>query len=112
MSDREKILKAAKCCLTGDPMRCPDECPYLIEGFSCGLDPFLADVIAYLNEQEHEPVEPFKTPETLWDEYNCGSCTAKVGVALRHSDEWSFRHDYCPRCGRKVKWGGDNVQHT
>ncbi len=90
MDDREKILKAAKCCLTGDPMRCSDECPYLIEtGLSCGLDPFLADVIAYLEKQK-----PMKPNFHIDKKFSCGQCGRLV-----------YREDsYCSHCGRKIKW--------
>lgn len=92
MIDREKILKAAKYCLTSDPMRCQDECPYLIEGFSCGLDPFLTDIIAYLEEQE--PVKPRPISFGL---YKCGNC----GHYLERIIEVDR---FCNQCGRKVKW--------
>lgn len=88
MTDREKILKAAKCCLTGDPMRCPNECPYLAEtGFSCGLDPFLADVIAYLG--------PMKPNFHIDNRFYCGQCGRRVYL----------EDNYCSCCGRKIKWG-------
>lgn len=83
MPDREKILRGAECCKDLVPSdRCPEECPYLPEGhLTCGLDPFLDDVIAFLREQEsvivrckdckfwHDPIrcrldsEGLKTPD-------------------------------------------------
>jgi len=87
MTKREKILKGAKYCLTSDPMRCPDECPYLIEGFSCGIDPFLADVIAYLEEQE-----PIK-PDCEHAEYDGVSCLGYCGCT--QDDE---PIESCKRC--------------
>ena len=54
MTDREKILRGAECC-KGEPSAngCPKECPYLPKRhLTCGLDPFLDDVIALLKEQE------------------------------------------------------------
>ena len=52
MPDRIKILRGAECCKYVEPSQngCPEECPYLPEGhITCGLDPFLDDVIALLN---------------------------------------------------------------
>lgn len=55
---------------------------------------------------EQEAVKPIKTPETVRDEYNCGACQQRVGIQLRNLNEWFFKVDYCPNCGRKVKWDG------
>ena len=99
--DRAKILKAAKCCLTIDPTAydpCPKECPYREKiGKPCGFDPFLADIVAYLEKQEHEQ-EPVKTSNTLdgnghlWRD--CGMCG---GVLPKNAQ-------YCPTCGWRIKW--------
>lgn len=59
------------------------------------------DALAMLREQE--PVKPIKTPENIRAEYNCGKCTASVGIRF-HDGDWYFKADYCPRCGREVKW--------
>ena len=96
MTDREKILKAAKCCLTTDP--CPDECPYLIENYgkSCGLVPFLIDIIAYLEEREQEPVRWIKiSPAGI---YECSGCGQNVMTGNIEA------YKYCHGCGRKVLW--------
>lgn len=93
MSDREKILKAAKYCLTSDPMHCPDECPYYENykktGQLCGFDPLLTDIIAYLEEQES-----MKPTFHINGRFGCGQCGRLV-----------YREDsYCSHCGRKIKW--------
>ena len=91
MSDREKILKAAKYCLTEDPIHCLDECPYQIEnqGQSSCLDSLLTDMIAYLEKQE-----PLKPNFHIDKKFSCGQCGRLV-----------YREDsYCSHCGRKIKW--------
>ena len=93
MTDREKLLKAAKCCLTIDPTAydpCPKECPYREKiGKPCGFDPFLADIVSYLEAQE--PIKPrFYTGRECW----CGQC----GSMMYAGD------DYCSHCGRRIKW--------
>ena len=90
--DREKILRGAECCKYVEPSAngCPKDCPYLPEGhLTCGLDPFLDDVIALLREQE--PVEPWSA---AWS-YLCGKCKKPLR-------ERAF--SYCPWCGRRIKW--------
>ena len=98
MTDREKILRGAECC-KGEPSAngCPKECPYLPKRhLTCGLDPFLDDVIALLKEQE--PVEPKKDdawPYPISVCGACGTCLFKVG---------DYKPNYCSECGRPVKW--------
>lgn len=60
MNDREKIMRGAECCKYKPSANgCPEECPYLPKGhLTCGLDPFLDDVIALLKERESATVEP------------------------------------------------------
>lgn len=103
MADREKILRGAECCKYEPSQNgCPEECPYLPKGrLTCGLDPLLDDVIVLIRKQE--TVEPIKTPETIRAEYNCGECTALVGIRF-YDGNWYFKADYCPHCGRKVAW--------
>lgn len=57
--------------------------------------------IAWVRAQE--PVKPIRTPETIRAEYNCGNCTGKVGIKF-YDGFWYFKSQYCPGCGRKVKW--------
>ena len=51
-----------------------------------------------------EPVEPLRKPELFDSLYFCGKCSAKVGFQIRKDDSWRFKCNYCPQCGRKVKW--------
>ena len=53
--------------------------------------------------REQEPMKPIRTPETIRAEYNCGNCTVKVGIKF-YDGFWYFKAQYCPACGRKVKW--------
>ncbi len=61
-------------------------------------DKCLGEAVELLKEQE--AVKPDK-PEEVW---LCGNCGEIVGW-----DDWvistdDVRHNYCPKCGRKVKW--------
>lgn len=92
MPDRKKVIKGLEHCQRiGD---CGD-CPYqedLDPDVGCGMH---ADALALLREQE--PVVPSKTLDGngyLWRD--CGKCG---GVLPKNAQ-------YCPTCGRKVKWDG------
>ena len=59
--------------------------------------------LALLKEQE--PVEPIPTED---DDWICGACNNSV-VGTEELDEGGFtpiRFNYCPNCGRAVKWDG------
>lgn len=60
------------------------------------------EIIALLKEQE--PVKPLRKPELFDSLYFCGKCSAKVGFQIRKDDSWRFKHNYCPNCGKEVKW--------
>ena len=112
--DREKVIKGLE-----EAYRViEDHVPSRYRGYSrlaC------CDAIALLREQdtvehaldvliahgwkkdETEPVKPIRTLETIRAEYNCGSCTGKVGIKF-YDGFWYFKAQYCPMCGRKVKW--------
>lgn len=91
MINKEKIRRGAECCKYKPSANgCPEECPYLPKGhLTCGLDPFLDDVIMLLKEQK--PVKPKLVGVNTW---TCGECGALLGW-----EEYS-----CPECGRTVRW--------
>ena len=89
MPDREKVIMGLDCLITNE-VPC-DECPYYGSGY-CTKN-IAADALALLREQE--AVEPIKTLDgngNLWRD--CGKCG---GVLPKDAQ-------YCPTCGRKVKW--------
>ena len=105
MPDLESVLHAWECC-TKHP--CGD-CQYREEGddsIPCEWQ-MTADAMELLKgfAEKQTPLPPIKTPETVRDEFNCGSCTSKVGYRFRDGD-WYFKANYCPKCGRAVKWDG------
>ena len=77
MTDREKIIKGWETVLSRDPLDAPWD--------------LIDDTLALLKEQEavepkHNPLSP-----TDWFCGKCGMCISRF-------------HDYCPSCGRAVKW--------
>ena len=104
MADREKVIKGLECCAT-NRMRREDceamDCAYLdLEEKGC-IHQLMRDALALLNAQE--PVEPVVDIDT----WKCGKC----GHTLEHQellgDNVLFheQYNYCPECGRAVKWG-------
>ena len=59
------------------------------------------DALALLKAQE--PVEPIPT---LDDDWECGHCGESVvgHTVLNDGGFEPVKHNYCPRCGRAVKW--------
>jgi len=101
MTDREKIIRDIERCAHHVPDACRD-CSKYGGGYELRcMEHLMEDALALLREQE--PVEPIKTPETIRAEYNCGKCTAPIGIMF-HDGDWYYKADYCPRCGRKVAW--------
>ena len=94
MPDREKVIRGIEACIQDQP-KC-GKCPYFRnDECKSGLRP---DALELLKEQE--AVKP-DHPEEVW---LCGNCGEIVGW-----DDWvistdDVRHNYCPKCGRKVKW--------
>ena len=97
MTNKEKVIKGLKCCvaMSGDMCR---ECPY---GHECrgvdlpyGMSHLAADALTLLQSQE--PVKP----ELRMSKYGfrqwivCGNCYEKMRGL----------YDYCPWCGKKIKW--------
>lgn len=103
MIDREKVIKALKCCAgTNEGKTCiyiatANNCPYEdllgeYEGAYYECTTALAtDALELLKEQE--PVKPDYMPTTL--EWSCGNCGQSFDRC---------KYKYCPYCGRKVKW--------
>ena len=88
MPDREKVLKALKCCANG----CSGDCPYFMVG-DCGqLLP--KEALELLKEQEAVPVDNGKCPSCNWDFENGELDFSNINESLF----------YCPRCGKAVKF--------
>ena len=102
MTDREKVIKGLECCnsLHNDSIvKCATDCPYWEFDAKCrGF--VMHDALALLKAQE--PVEPVLDIDT----WKCGNC----GHTLEHQellgDNVLFheQYNYCPVCGRPVKW--------
>lgn len=106
MIDREKIIDGLemltyKCSCT--------KCKYCKFGrkvpakpYSCDLDDYeiMNGALELLKEQE--AVEPVMEQESMV----CGVCGHEIIWQRMLGDNiWSDEHlDYCPHCGRKVKW--------
>lgn len=94
MPDREKVIEGLRHCLAGTCAECPyegdDICGTLLK----------AQALTILEEQG--PVEP----EVLIDTYICGNCKTRlerqalIGPSVLISENFN----YCPACGKKVKW--------
>lgn len=129
MADLEKVIKGLECCLTDDDgyYLC-EKCPYAATDedrthvdWSCHKTELRMDALELLKAQEAdikalcekyaelldrtmEAVSPEKRelPYGMYDamkyEYKCGAC----GCGLMRNEKW--RANYCPECGRKVKW--------
>ena len=86
MTDREKVLKGLECCAAG----CSGNCPYTDTG-NC-IEVLCGNALELLKAPE--PISPMEEEfydVTIW---HCGAC----GEDLLHD------YNYCPTCGRKVKW--------
>ena len=103
MDKREKVIKGLECrldingskykhCLTCDYRHDIDHCQW-----ACQTDGILEDALALL--KAHEPVLDIDT-------WKCGNC----GHALEHQQLLGDnvllheQYDYCPMCGKAVKW--------
>lgn len=93
MPDREKVIKALTCCTTEDEQGWPlcEKCPYCVNGTCPDLHALHRDALALLKAQE--PVKPtWKNGYPL-----CGECGFKLHWIIE-------QNNYCPNCGRAVKW--------
>lgn len=95
---REKVIKAMECCKIPFTKCYNGGCPYF-ENDGCKAR-LKGDALALLEAQE--PVKPVVDIDT----WKCGNC----GHTLEHQqllgDNVLFheQYNYCPECGRKVKW--------
>ena len=131
MDKRESIIKALEFCLmptTEEELMSDvcshDDCPYYraYSGGKC-VNAVCSDALVLLKEDERaiqfqsdrldallkaqEPVAPVQQPD---EEYICGACGNGV-VGCDVFDEAgieSVKNDYCPTCGRRVKWERQN----
>ena len=99
--EKWEVAEGLECCAVG--AEC-DHCPYSklnIGGFE-GCYQMHQDALALLKARE--PVKPVVDIDT----WKCGNC----GHALEHQkllgDNVLFheQYNYCPECGRAVKWDG------
>ena len=101
MIDREKVIRGLECCMAS--WMCSDDCPYQKDpGNNCCQ--MFSDALELLKEQE--PAEPMveqyalpitRTSVRFIKKYYCGIC--KEGI--------TGNNVYCHKCGRKVRWPGD-----
>lgn len=95
MTDWKKVIKGLKCCMSES--RCYG-CPYTIENECENGTSYYSKAIedAIILLQEWEPVKPelrmSKHGFKQW--IVCGNCYGKMRGL----------YDYCPWCGRKIKW--------
>jgi hypothetical protein len=101
VKDREKVIKAFEFCLMPpseeefeNDVCSHEDCPYYREynGGKC-ISALASDALVLLKAQE--PVKP----TWRWDYAYCGEC----GFRLHWMVE---KNNYCPNCGRAVKWDG------
>ena len=100
MTDRDKLIKAMKCCAE---MNCGPECPYVPIG-GCRAK-VLQDAIDLLREQEAtEYVDDGldSVNGELAIRYKCKFCGQTMTCEFEKSPEKLIT--YCIRCGRKVNW--------
>ena len=96
MIDREKVIKAYKCCKNSFDRIC-EKCPYEKDCCHDGIPMFvIKKMVDLLKEQES--VKPEKEHSgsgiTWWNV--CGNCK----TAINPNDK------YCHECGRPVLWEG------
>lgn len=103
MIDREKVVEALHCRAYDDDLPC-SICAYYRPGekpvAKCDYRGLMDDAIALLKEQE--AVKPYIDI----DEAKCPICKVKLTRQELLGDDVLFEDffDYCPHCGRRVKW--------
>lgn len=105
MSDREKVIKGlesaqvmlAKAVDRGGEMA-------VMSAFNCLNN--VTRAIALLKEQE--PVEPVPEHPVVINTLACGVCHAQVARwdTVRGKRVYLLKANFCPECGRAVKWDG------
>lgn len=105
--DREKVLHGLNSCgfHDGIPNICEvTECPYRDNKAYC-VHELAHDAGMLISEllKAREPSEP-----TMPDEDNmvyCGACGSPVGYEVLEPSGINFvQYNYCPECGKAVKW--------
>lgn len=101
MIDMQKVIKGLECCTTGEV--CLSDCPYFKEmAMADGrcITALQVDALSMLKEQE--AVEPILEQDSMV----CGVCGHEViWQKMLGEGIWADEKlDYCPHCGRKVKW--------
>ena len=104
MEKLEKIIRGLECCATNRRRREDCEaikCTYLdLEKHGC-IHQLIRDALALLKAQE--PVEPTE-PDEDKTRY-CGDCGSPVGYEVLGAPGLDYiQYNYCPICGRPVKW--------
>ena len=101
MDKLEKVIKGLELCMIPGTGGCED-CPYLGKGICQQL--LGEDALELLKAQE--PIEPIQGKDDVEEDiFCCGQCGAVVGESfLGIAGECEVRHNYCPECGRAVKW--------
>lgn len=100
MPDREKVIKGLECCIIYVNCGANGGCPYKTGVDEKCLETVMKDALAMLKAQE--PVKPVVDIDT----WKCGNC----GHALEHQQLLGDnvllheQYDYCPMCGKAVKW--------
>lgn len=107
MINKIQVMYALKRCIYNAPDACKD-CSYYNTGTFAGTiglgcaDNLMADALALLKGEGE--VKPIRSKDA--DVWYCGNCDAIVGEeTLTIGGIQEVRHNYCPECGRKVKWG-------
>lgn len=105
MIDRKKVIEGLELCTAEIPpdgsmhqydfcIKCPYHDPVFIYCFN--KNALMKDALEVIKEQE--PVEPKKIPHSITypgSTYICGNCKIEI---LEPDD------NFCPYCGRAVKW--------
>jgi len=97
MLDKQMVIKGLECCaaMSGDECR---KCPYEHEcrstDLSFGIPHLAADALALLQEQEPIRPELCMSKHGFRQWIVCGNCYGKMRGL----------YDYCPWCGKKIKW--------
>ena len=114
MPDREKVIKALTECIflhehPDDDAGC-FECPYRPDekGTCPTMIPFLKDVLELLKEQE--TIKPTVSVDT-WICSKCGhTLESQELIDDKENPQVLVQelYEYCPHCGRAVKWDESN----
>lgn len=101
MPDREKVIKGLECCndTSMASLKC-EECPYRETDTCSAIARLHVDALILLREQE--PVKPMVVVDTCI----CGNCGTPLERQSMVGENAVLAElfDYCPHCGRKVKW--------